>query len=286
MLKKKTICLALVLCCALVLTACAQQATYPNQPKQDSASQSSTEQQPVTGQADMSAASEAAPAQQINFNDGSYDPASEEGGQSEQIGNTAQNAPAVTNAPMMQSEFAGATPVKIDPVDKPTPTPLPKITFSYTTYNAPNLHLTFEGPAGWSADDLAADTYILTNPDPSMDYEAKAEIRTIAAGKDYTQKELVKEVKAQAEALQGTGSFQSFSTSDTATRTFINGNGVYIAYKGTLNDGQETGVAGRIIVNTVNKVLYVLHVSYPRGLADTFADGVYNKIRHSMKLTN
>ena len=286
MLKKKTICLALVLCCALVLTACAQQATYPNQPKQDSASQSSTEQQPVTGQADMSAASEAAPAQQINFNDGSYDPASEEGGQSEQIGDTAQNAPAVTNAPMMQSEFAGATPVKIDPVDKPTPTPLPKITFSYTTYNAPNLHLTFEGPAGWIADDLAADTYILTNPDPSMDYEAKAEIRTIAAGKDYTQKELVKEVKAQAEALQGTGSFQSFSTSDTATRTFINGNGVYIAYKGTLNDGQETGVAGRIIVNTVNKVLYVLHVSYPRGLADTFADGVYNKIRHSMKLTN
>ena len=286
MLKKKTICLALVLCCALVLTACAQQATYPNQPKQDSASQSSTEQQPVTGQADMSAASEAAPAQQINFNDGSYNPASEEGGQSEQIGDTAQNAPAVTNAPMMQSEFAGATPVKIDPVDKPTPTPLPKITFSYTTYNAPNLHLTFEGPAGWIADDLAADTYILTNPDPSMDYEAKAEIRTIAAGKDYTQKELVKEVKAQAEALQGTGSFQSFSTSDTATRTFINGNGVYIAYKGTLNDGQETGVAGRIIVNTVNKVLYVLHVSYPRGLADTFADGVYNKIRHSMKLTN
>ena len=286
MLKKKTICLALVLCCALVLTACAQQATYPNQPKQDSASQSSTEQQPVTGQADMSAASEAAPAQQINFNDGSYDPASEEGGQSEQIGTTAQNAPAVTNAPMMQSEFAGATPVKIDPVDKPTPTPLPKITFSYTTYNAPNLHLTFEGPAGWIADDLAADTYILTNPDPSMDYEAKAEIRTIAAGKDYTQKELVKEVKAQAEALEGTGSFQSFSTSDTATRTFINGNGVYIAYKGTLNDGQETGVAGRIIVNTVNKVLYVLHVSYPRGLADTFADGVYNKIRHSMKLTN
>ncbi|MBQ1365726.1 MAG: hypothetical protein IIY60_07930 [Clostridia bacterium] len=286
MLKKKTICLALVLCCALVLTACAQQATYPNQPKQDSASQSSTEQQPVTGQADMSAASEAAPAQQINFNDGSYDPASEEGGKSEQIGDTAQNAPAVTNAPMMQSEFAGATPVKIDPVDKPTPTPLPKITFSYTTYNAPNLHLTFEGPAGWIADDLAADTYILTNPDPSMDYEAKAEIRTIAAGKDYTQKELVKEAKAQAEALQGTGSFQSFSTSDTATRTFINGNGVYIAYKGTLNDGQETGVAGRIIVNTVNKVLYVLHVSYPRGLADTFADGVYNKIRHSMKLTN
>ena len=61
---------------------------------------------------------------------------------------------------------------------------------------------------------------------------------------------------------------------------------MYLAYKGTLNDENETGVAGRIIVNTVNKTLYVLNVSYPRGLADTYAEGVYNKIRHSMKLAN
>ena len=67
---------------------------------------------------------------------------------------------------------------------------------------------------------------------------------------------------------------------------FIADGGVYIAYKGTLNDVNETGVAGRIIVNTVNKTLYILHVSYPRGLADTYADGVYNKVRHSMKLVN
>ena len=224
-----------------------------------------------------------APAQQINFNDGSYDPASEEGGQSEQV---IAETNAATAAPVMQSEYAGATPVKIDPVDKPTPTPLPKLTFSYTTYSAANLHLSFEGPAGWMVDDLAVDSYTLTNPDPSMDYEATVEIRTIAAGKDYTQKELIKEVKAQADTLRSTGNFQSFDASDTAARFFIDGNGVYLAYKGVLNDGQETGVAGRIIVNTVNKTLYVLHVSYPRGLADTFADGVYNKVRHSMKLTN
>ena len=119
-----------------------------------------------------------------------------------------------------------------------------------------------------------------------MDYEAKAEIRTVAVGKDYTQKELIAEVKAQSDAVRSAGNFQSYDPSDTAARFFIDGNGVYLAYKGVLNDGQETGVAGRIIVNTVNKTLYILHVSYPRGLADTFADGVYNKIRHSMKLTN
>ena len=278
MLKKKIVCLILVLCAALVLTACGQQQeTYPNQPRQDSGA-AVQQQAPVQEQVVAEA-----PAQQINFNDGSYDPASEEGGQSEQV---IAEASAPTAAPVMQSEYAGATPVKIDPVDKPTPTPLPKLTFSYTTYSAANLHLSFEGPAGWMADDLAVDTYTLTNPDPSMDYEAKIEIRTIAAGKDYTQKELIKEAKAQADTLRSTGNFQSFDASDTAARHFIDGNGVYLAYKGVLNDGQETGVAGRIIVNTVNKTLYVLHVSYPRGLADTFADGVYNKVRHSMKLTN
>ena len=277
MLKKKIVCLILVLCAALVLTACGQQqAAYPNQPRQDTGS--AVQQAPIQEQVVAEA-----PAQQINFNDGSYDPASEEGGQSEQV---IAEASAPTAAPVMQSEYAGATPVKIDPVDKPTPTPLPKLTFSYTTYNASNLHLTFEGPAGWMANDLAVDSYTLTNPDPSMDYEAKIEIRTIAAGKDYTQKELIKEAKAQADTLRSTGNFQSFDASDTAARHFIDGNGVYLAYKGVLNDGQETGVAGRIIVNTVNKTLYVLHVSYPRGLADTFADGVYNKVRHSMKLTN
>ena len=278
MLKKKILCLILVLCAALVLTACGQQqAAYPNQPRQDTGA-AVQQQAPVQEQVVAEA-----PAQQINFNDGSYDPASEEGGQSEQV---IAETNAATAAPVMQSEYAGATPVKIDPVDKPTPTPLPKLTFSYNTYNASNLHLTFEGPAGWMVNDLAVDSYTLTNPDPSMDYEATVEIRTIAAGKDYTQKELIKEVKAQADTLRSTGNFQSFDASDTAARFFIDGSGVYLAYKGILNDGQETGVAGRIIVNTVNKTLYVLHVSYPRGLADTFADGVYNKVRHSMKLTN
>ena len=279
MLKKRIVCLVLILCSALVLTACGQQQeSYPNQPRQDGAA----EQQQAPAQQQTYPEAENT-AQQINYDDGSYDPASEEGGQNEQV---VASDNAVTPAPVMQSEYAGATPVKIDPVDKPTPTPLPQVTFSYANYSAANLHLAFEGPAGWMANDQAVDYYSLTNPDPSMDYEAKIEIRTVAAGKDYTQKELINEVKAQADALRSSGGFKSFDASDTAARFFIDGNGVYLAYKALLNNEEETGVAGRIIVNTVNKTLYILHVSYPRGLADTFAEGVYNKVRHSMKLTN
>ncbi len=274
MMKKRIVCLALILCAALVLTACQQQESFPNQPKQDTGAgqQKSAQQVTVTD----------APAQQINFDDGSYDPASEEGGAEEQV--TAGSS--VTAAPVMQSEYAGATPVRIDPVDKPTPSPLPSITFSYAAYTAANLHLSFEGPAGWIPDDSTGDTYTLSDPNREMDYPARVVIRAVNVGKDYTQKELTAELKAQSDALRSSGGFQSYDPSNTATRHFIADGGVYIAYKGTLNDVNETGVAGRIIVNTVNKTLYILHVSYPRGLADTYADGVYNKVRHSMKLVN
>lgn len=278
-MSKKILCLVLVLCAALVLTACGQQQEeFPNQPRQgSSAGQQTAVQQPTAVPQEQ-----AAPVQQINFNDGSYDPTQEEGGGAEAV--TGGNP--VTAAPVMQSEYAGATPVLIDPVDKPTPTPLPKVTFSYANYTANNLRLTFEGPAGWIPDDTAADLYTLTDPNPAMDYEAKAEIRIVNVGKDYTQKELIKEVKAQADNVRSALNFKSFDPSDTAARFFIDGNGVYLAYKGILNNKEETGVAGRIIVNTVNKTLYIMHVSYPRGLADTYADGVYNRIRHSMKLAN
>ena len=87
------------------------------------------------------------------------------------------------------------------------------------------------------------------------------------------------------DTIRGEGGFSSFDPSSTATRTFIDGNGVYMAYKGTLKDSGE-GVAGRVIVNTVDKVLYILHVSYPRSMADNFAESVYNKVRSTMKKTN
>ena len=275
MTKKKILCLALILCAALALTACQQQQeTFPNQPRQD------------TGTVPQAVPQQLIPTdtpvpQTINYDDGSYDPASEEGGLAEPVYDNG-----VTPAPVMQSEYAGATPVKIDPADKPTPTPLPTITFSYANYTAANLHLAFEGPAGWIPNESAVDYYCLTNPDPSMDYEAKVELRTVAVGKDYTKKELENEVKARVEAVRSEMNFKSMDPSKTAARFFIDGNGEYMTYTGTLRNDDETQVAGRVIVNTVNKTLYILHVSYPRALASTFADGVYNKVRHSMKMTN
>ena len=272
MQKKLILCLTLVLCVAILAACGQQQEVYPNQPRPtDAPVQQVFEDTSVTAEPDYSGGTT------LDFDTGSYNPASEEGGDEELIAGDS-----LTPAPTMYSDYAGATPVVIDPIDKPTPTPLPKLTFSYTTYEATSLHLTFEGPAGWLVDDTATDTYRLTDTNTSMDYPGEVVIRVVPVNKNYSKNELIKELKGNLETLRSNGEFASFDPSNTATRTFIDGNGVYVAYKGTLKDGR--GVAGRMIVNCVNKTLYILHCSYPRSMADTFAEGVYNKVRQTMKV--
>lgn len=273
-MKKRVFCLLLVILCGVVMAACQKQETYPTQARSDSGSSKSSEIVEVQIGQDLYSDN----SKKVDYDDGSYDPASEEGG-SEEILTVAQSA--MTAPPIVDSEYAGATPVRIDPIDKPTPTPLPKLTFTYQAYEATALHLKFEGPTGWMVDDSQPDAYILTYPDPSMDYAPQVVIRVSPLSKNYSKAELTKELKGTLDTIST--DFESFDPSNTASRGFIDGNGVYAAYKGTRKDG--VGVAGRVIVNCVNKTLYTLHASYPRAMADTFAEGVYNKVRHTMALT-
>ena len=276
MLKKRILCLVLVLC-AILLSACQQEKViYPTQ------AGTNTESQPAVQEA-AAAQQNTTTSQNVfpDYDDGSYNPESEEGGDEEFIAIVSTPTP----APTMNSIFAGATPVIIDPIDKPTASPVPQIKFSYAQYEAQAMHIAFEAPASWTVENTTADTYILTDTvDTQLDYQPRIEIRTVAVNKNYNKNELTKEVKGALDTIRGEGDFSSFEPSSTATRTFIDGNGVYMAYKGTKKDGK--GVAGRVIVNTVDKVLYILHVSYPRSMADNFAEGVYNKVRSTMKKTN
>ena len=279
MWKKRILCLVLVVCAALVMTACQQKETFPTSPVQ----QEQTQQQEAPAQDEQNIFGDTPVPQQINFDDGSYDPTSEEGGNEEMLSFDQTAADGTTPAPTMKSEYAGATPVLIDPIDKPTPTPLPKLAFTYATYEAPALHLTFDAPAGWLPDDSASDTYKLTNPDPSMDYAATLSIRLVPVSKNYNKNELIKEVKSALDTI-GSDGFTKFERSNTAGRKFMNADGIYANYSGTTTDNVK--VAGRIIISCSNKMLYILDVSYPQGYTKTYVDGVYDKFRHTVKTSN
>ena len=271
MWKKRILCLVLVLCAALVMTACKQKETFPTSPQQPEVTAEPQSEQNIFGDTPVP--------QDIDFDDGSYDPTQEEGGDEEEV-IAAANPDEPTAAPTMQGEYAGATPVLIDPIDKPTPTPLPALTFTYEKYEAKALGLTFEAPSGWLPDDSQPDTYTLTNPNPAMDYAAQLSIRLVPVSKNYTKNELIKEVKGTLDTL-GSDGFKKFDRSNTAGRKFMNADAIYANYTGTLTSGVK--VAGRIIIACSNKTLYILHVSYPQGYTKTYVEGVYDKFRHTVK---
>ena len=272
MRRKQVLCLMLALC-ALVMTGCQQREVF------DTLTPAQRNAETVTGEPaqDLFGSTVVGPQ---DYDDGSYDPRSEEGGDWEEV---VIQADTVTAAPVIQSEYAGATPVIIDPIDKPTPTPLPTLSFSYVTYDAASLHMTFEGPSGWTVNDTVSDTYTLTNPDGSMDYAATLTVRAVPVNKQYTKSELTREVRGMLDTLSGDGTLRSFSPSNTAERTFLGTTGVYANYKAAVS---ETGaeIAGRIIVACVDRTLYSLHVSYPRGYTEFYISNVYDKVRHSVKL--
>ncbi len=279
MWKKRMLCLMLALCAVLLCSCQQQKEVFDTIPQGGTGASSSTtapvENQNLFGETTVP-----------DFDDGSYDPASEDNvGEWEPTDET--SAPDLTGqqqtaAPTIQSDYAGATPVVIDPIDKPTPTPLPTLSFSYSQYESAALHMTFEAPAGWTVDESEADTFRLVNPDPSMDYAASLTVRAIPVNKSYGKSELTKEIKGILDTLSSSGEYRSFSPSNTAERTFLGTTGVYANYKAELQDG--TLIAGRIIVNCIEKTLYTLHVSYPRGYTDFYVENVYDRFRHTVKM--
>lgn len=217
-----------------------------------------------------------------------YDPTVEEDDPSDQeeviyLPTVQPSDPPATNIPIISGQYSGATPVVIDPIDKPTPTPVPPLSFSYTTYTADALGLTFEAPTGWTVSRPNTNQYVLTNPDGTKDYRAMIDIRAIATVQDYTLTNVEQEINNMLNSLKNDTSVASFSPSKTAERAglLLGTRGVYATYTGVMTDGAP--FAGRVAAVYRNKVLYTMHVTYPRAYMTTYKEQVYDKLRDTLK---
>lgn len=274
MKKRMLLALMLVLCVA-VLCACQNSGTKYTVVETGQPQAQATQNLNLTGAQTT--------AEITNFDDGSYDPTAEEG-MGEDLGDfIEETAVPVTVAPTVRSDYAGATPVLLDPIDKPTPTPVPPISFTYQAYDATKLHLAFEAPVGWVVDDSVADTYILRNPDPSMAYTASLTLTATSVSSQMNKSSLTTQVEAMLDAIGAGADVKSFSPSRTADRTLMDQTGVYANYTGVLDNGEE--IAGRVQATCVNKVLYTVHVTYPRAYRDTYVDTVYDTLRKTLNVT-
>ncbi len=194
-----------------------------------------------------------------------------------------QAVPTNTPAPTVRSEYAGATPVVIDPIDKPTPTAVPKLSVTYTAYDAIKLGLSFEGPAGWLKDDSSSTTFIIQNPNPNnrLDYAATLVVQAEKVTGEYTTAGLKTLVNGLLDSYGSTG-FTEYEPSQTAERTLLGKNGVYANYTGTLENGAQ--VAGRVHVVCVDKMLYTIHLSAPRAQWNDYKEMVYDKLRDTITI--
>lgn len=197
-----------------------------------------------------------------------------------------QEVPTDTPAPTVRSEYAGATPVVIDPIDKPTPTAVPRLTVSTITYDATKLGLSFEGPAGWEKDDSSATAFIIQNPNPRMDYRATLTLQATKVSSEYTEAELKTVVNGMLDSIGADAQVEEFSPSQTAGRTLLGKNGIYANYTAVLLvDGKEVQAAGRVHAVCVGKVLYTVHLTAPRAQWEDYKDLVYDKLRETLSIT-
>ena len=261
-MKKISLLLALLLVGAL-LTGCAspsENAAYP-------------EANPNTQRDPMSTQPTATRAPSAFSLPNNYNPASEEDG-----GGYLAGAVYDENG---NTVYAGATPIPLDPIDMPTPTPRPPLTFSYGTVTADNIHLTFEAPAGWSLDTSAADTVVLTDPNTHDNYNASMSVKISSVPSGYKLADVRTEVRRILSEL-GQYNYAQWENSELASRTLLKKDGYYANYRGVYYDG--TVVRGRVMVALLdNNQIITVHMSCPGWYNESYMNVVAH-FRDTLKL--
>jgi len=189
------------------------------------------------------------------------------------------NDQAVTNA--TSYPFAGSTPIPLDPIDAPTPTPQAPLNFTYIAYSPATVGVTFEAPAGWIPDETYNEVFTLTEPESQMKNGQLGiiSIYAVPVTENYTEAQLVQEIKQRLNTI-GSLNFTEWKPSLTATRYLMGNMGVYANYYGTLVTGVKVG--GRLHAVTIDNVLYCIQITYPYSFKDDFMD-VFSHLRETIQ---
>lgn len=260
-MKRNSLIIILILTVALLLSGCG---------KQDKAAEQATEAptQPMP----MEPTQVPVPEFNMELPEG-YDPASEE-----DPGSIIDSGAAAAGVHV----YAGSSPIPIDPVDMPSPTPRKALAFTYAKYTADKLGLSFESVAGYDVDDSQENIYKLTEPASSVkdNYAAEITLSFAPITKNYNINNVRTDLRSTLDNL-GKINYKTWETTSTSKRTLLGKEGYYGNYRGVLFDG--TIVRGRVHMAVVNDKLLTLHVSCP-GWYNTDYMSVYSHIRNTLKL--
>ena len=180
-----------------------------------------------------------------------------------------------------------ATPVAVDPIDKPTPTPMPEPNYWYEMYENEQMGISFSIPGSWLLNpNTNQDTTIqfVEPKDERMEkdgYQTRLTVEKVNMGLSQTASDAKDRLESTLAQLEST--FTSFTPGQPASTTIGKAKGYYCYYKAEYNNGSKNYVMnGRIIIVAEGKALYQVRITTPQTWY-SYYENVFRKVRNSFK---
>ena len=175
------------------------------------------------------------------------------------------------------NSFAGSTPIPLDPVDMPTPTPRPDIVFEYEEYKIA-MGYTFEAPSGWEITQNDGTTFILTDPETRDGVNGQIILTISQVDSGYKINQVKSELTNQLNDRKRNYVEWRIWTAD--SRKLMDNDGYYNTYRGVSYDG--TIVRGLIHIALSGRRLIRLEFVAPGWYNNSYTR-VYNRVKNTMK---
>lgn len=182
-----------------------------------------------------------------------------------------------------------ATPVAVDPIDKPTPTPAPTPDYMYDTYTSSSMGVSFSIPYSWLLNPSTNQETTLQFVEPKSEmmepdgYQTRLTIERFSAGLNQTAADARTRLESVLTELEGM--FTTFKANDIATASIDGASGYYCYYRATYNDGtKEYSMRGRVAVVAHDKELIQIRLTTPSNWF-SYYNHVYRQLRATFKFT-
>ena len=180
-----------------------------------------------------------------------------------------------------------ATPVAVDPIDKPTPTPMPEPTYWYDTYKNERMGISFSIPGTWLLNPNTNQDTTIQFVEPKSErmekdgYQTRLTVEKVNMGLSQTAADAKDRLESTLSQLEST--FTSFTPGQPASTTIGDAKGYYCYYKAEYNDGTKTyNMRGRIAIVASGKALYQVRITTPQSWY-SYYENVFRKVRNSFK---
>ena len=210
---------------------------------------------------------------------------------------TAEPSPTPTPEPIASDEKLdvanmtlddpSATPIPVDPIDKPTDTPMPTPNYAYKTYTSDSLNISFSLPYTWLLNPNTNQSTTLQFVEPKSEmmepdgYQTRLTIEKVNTGLTQTVDDARERLESTLSQMEGT--FTSFTSYPIASRSIGDAKGSYCYYKAEYNDGTKTYLMrGRIIVVAYEKALYQVRITAPQNWY-SYYEHVFRNVCNTLK---